>query len=127
MIDSLNFARSAVRQALRRAIAVTVLAGFASVCAAQSNAAMVAPEQLGFSGQRLELLDAYMKRQVQSGHIPGAVTLLVRHGKVAVFNTYGVVDPESRAPMTRDTIFRIYSQSKVVTGVAMMMLFEEGK
>jgi CubicO group peptidase (beta-lactamase class C family) len=54
-------------------------------------------------------------------------TLLVRHGKVVEFNTYGKADLATGAPMTKDEIVRIYSMSKPLTGVAMMILFEEGK
>jgi CubicO group peptidase (beta-lactamase class C family) len=89
--------------------------------------ATATPAQAGFSPERLARLDEYMKRQVAGGHIPGAVTLLARHGKIVAFNSYGESDPDRRVAMSRDAIFRIYSQTKVVTGVAMMMLFEEGK
>jgi CubicO group peptidase (beta-lactamase class C family) len=85
------------------------------------------PAQVGLSPERLARLDEYMKRQVAGGHIPGAVTLLARHGKIVAFNSYGESDPDRHVAMTRDAIFRIYSETKVVTGVAMMMLFEEGK
>jgi CubicO group peptidase (beta-lactamase class C family) len=89
--------------------------------------ARATPTQVGLSPERLARLDEYMKRQVAGGHLPGAVTLLVRHGKIVVFNSYGAADPDRHVAMTTDSIFRIYSQTKVVTGVAMMMLFEEGK
>jgi CubicO group peptidase (beta-lactamase class C family) len=89
--------------------------------------ARATPAQVGISPERLARLDEYMKRQVAGGHIPGAVTLLARHGKIVAFDSYGEADPDRHVPMTRDAIFRIYSQTKVVTGVAMMMLFEEGK
>jgi CubicO group peptidase (beta-lactamase class C family) len=82
---------------------------------------------VGLSPERLARLDVYMKRQVAGGHLPGAVTLLARHGKIVVFNSYGAADPDRHVAMTKDSIFRIYSQTKVVTGVAMMMLYEEGK
>jgi CubicO group peptidase (beta-lactamase class C family) len=82
---------------------------------------------VGLSPERLARLDEYMKRQVAGGHLPGAVTLLARHGKIVVFNSYGAADPDRHVAMTKDSIFRIYSQTKVVTGVAMMMLYEEGK
>ena len=85
------------------------------------------PAQVGLSPERLARLDEYMKRQVAGGHLPGAVTLLARHGKIVVFNSYGAADPDRHVAMTKDSIFRIYSQTKVVTGVAMMMLYEEGK
>jgi CubicO group peptidase (beta-lactamase class C family) len=59
--------------------------------------------------------------------LAGIVTLLARHGKVVEERTYGKKDIASGAPMTKDTIFRIFSMTKPVTGVAMMILYEEGK
>ena len=58
---------------------------------------------------------------------PGIVTVLARHGKIVDFRTYGKRDMASGAPMEKDTIFRIYSMTKPVTGVAMMILYEQGK
>ncbi|KQY92364.1 serine hydrolase [Caulobacter sp. Root1455] len=88
--------------------------------------AVAAPDAAGFSPERLKRLDAYMQGLVDQGHLPGAVTLVARHGKIVSYETFGkkVI---GGAPMTKDTIFRIYSQTKPVTGVAMMILFEEGK
>src|SRR5215469_4351196 len=85
------------------------------------------PELLGFSSERLGLLHAAMQRETDEKRLPGIVTLLMRHGKVVDERTYGVKDIASGAPMSPDTIFRIYSMTKPVTGVAMMMLYEEGK
>ena len=93
---------------------------------AGSHFATATPAQVGISPERLARLDEYMKRQVAGGQLPGAVILLARHGKIVAFNRYGESDPDRHVAMTGDTIFRIYSQTKVVTGVAMMMLFEEG-
>ena len=59
--------------------------------------------------------------------LAGAVTILARHGKIVDYRTYGMRDLASGAPMTKDTIFRDYSMTKPVTGVAMMILYEEGK
>jgi CubicO group peptidase (beta-lactamase class C family) len=99
----------------------------ASGVGAQTELPRATPQQVGFSAERLAHLDEYMKREVADGHMPGAVTILARHGKVVAFNTYGEADADRHRPMTRDAIFRIYSESKVVTAVAMMILFEEGK
>jgi CubicO group peptidase (beta-lactamase class C family) len=85
------------------------------------------PEALGFSAQRLERLHAVMQREVDEKQLAGIVTLLARHGKVVEFKTYGKKDIASGAPITKDTIFRIFSMTKPVTGVAMMILYEEGK
>jgi CubicO group peptidase (beta-lactamase class C family) len=85
------------------------------------------PEALGFSSERLERLHAAMQREVDLKELPGIVTILARHGKVVEERTYGKKDLASGAPMTKDTIFRIYSMTKPVTGVAMMILYEQGK
>lgn len=88
---------------------------------------LVKPESVGFSSQRLERLHALMKRVTANQSIPGAVTILARHGKVIDYRSYGLRDVASHTPMTKDTIFRDFSMSKPITGVAMMILFEEGK
>jgi len=85
------------------------------------------PEQVGFSSERLQRLDAAMQQKVDDKQFAGIVTVLARHGKVVDFKTHGKRDLASGAPMEKDTIFRIYSMSKPVTGAAMMMLYEEGR
>ena len=85
------------------------------------------PETVGFSSERLERLHAVMQKQVDDKQLPGIVTILARHGKVVDYRSYGVRDVASGAPMTKDTIFRAYSMTKPITGVAMMILYEQGK
>ncbi len=85
------------------------------------------PETVGFSSERLEHLHAIMQQAVDEKKIAGIVTILARHGKVVDYRTYGKRDLASGAPMTKDAIFRDYSMTKPVTGVAMMMLYEQGK
>ncbi len=85
------------------------------------------PESLGFSPERLNRLHEAMQRPVDDKRLAGVVTLLMRHGKLVEERSYGVKDLASGAPMTDDTIFRIYSMTKPVTGVAMMILYEEGR
>lgn len=85
------------------------------------------PETVGFSSERLERLHAVMQKQVDEKQLPGIVTILARHGKVVDYRSYGVRDVASGAPMTKDTIFRAYSMTKPITGVAMMILYEQGK
>jgi CubicO group peptidase (beta-lactamase class C family) len=89
--------------------------------------AVATPETVGVSSERLKRLDAGIKGLVTDGRLAGAVTLLTRHGKTVHVGVHGVKDIRSGAPMTRDSIFRIYSMTKPVTGVAMLMLYEEGK
>ena len=88
---------------------------------------VVKPETVGFSSERLERLHALMQGVVDQKQIPGAVTILARHGKVVDYRTYGVRDLAGGAPMTKDTIFRNFSMTKPVTGTAMMILYEQGK
>jgi CubicO group peptidase (beta-lactamase class C family) len=92
-------------------------------------AAVADPTALGFSAEGLAALDARMTKAVADQDVAGMVTVLVRNGDVAQFKAYGVQsgDPKTGAPMTQDSLFRIYSMSKPITGVAMMKLYEEGK
>lgn len=87
----------------------------------------VKPEALGFSSERLERLHTLIQDEVDHKQLAGAITILARHGKIIDCRTYGVRDIASSAPITRDTIFRDYSMTKPMTGVAMMILYEEGK
>src|SRR5579863_9693372 len=88
---------------------------------------VVKPETVGFSSERLERLHALIQGEIDTKKLAGAVTILARHGKVVEYKTYGVRDLATSTAMTRDTIFRDYSMTKPVTGVAMMILYEEGK
>ena len=84
-------------------------------------------EQAGFSREGIARIDAYIQNEIDGNKIPGAVMMIQRKGKTAYFKSFGVRDPGTKAPMTPDTIFRIYSMSKPITTVAAMMLVEEGK
>jgi len=109
-------------------LAATLVVGGPAIAAAPKAApfAMVAPERVGFNAEGLAKLDAHMQGLVDTGHLPGVTTMLVRHGKVVNYAVHGRKSFDG-PPMTKDTIFRIYSQTKPVTGVAMMILYEEGK
>ena len=85
------------------------------------------PESVGMSTQRLGKLKSEMQALVDRNQLPGVVTMVAKDGKVVEFDVAGKRDVESSAPLQKDSIFRIYSMSKPITGVAMMMLFEEGK
>src|SRR5579872_1370847 len=85
------------------------------------------PETAGFSSARLERLHAVLRKTVDERQLPGIVTAMARHGKIVDFQTYGKKDLASGAAVEKDTIFRIYSMTKPVTGVAMMILYEQGK
>jgi CubicO group peptidase (beta-lactamase class C family) len=85
------------------------------------------PDSVGVSAERLARLGGGMRALVEQGRIAGAVTMVARHGKVIEFQAAGMRDIAAGLPMQKDSIFRIYSMTKPITGVAMMMLFEEGK
>lgn len=87
----------------------------------------VAPNGVGLSSERLDRIGAVMKDHVAKGHIAGAIGLIARRGKVGYFETYGFQDKESGVAMRKDTIFRMYSMTKPITGVAVMILYEEGR
>jgi len=98
---------------------------FALRPAAETAAAK--PEDVGLSSERLGRITEMMKRHIAAGEISGGVTLVARHGRIAHFEATGVTDIESKKPMTKDAVFRIASMTKPVTGVAIMMMMEEGK
>lgn len=95
--------------------------------AAGADIPQAKPESVGFSSERLERLDSSMKSLVESKKIAGMVTVLARHGKIVEEKTYGYADVAGQKAMQKDTIARIYSMTKPITGIAMMMLYEEGK
>ena len=81
----------------------------------------------GFNTQRLERLHDGLRRFVDSGEYAGTISLLMRNGQVADVYVYGMQDIENKIPMARDTICRMYSQSKIITTVPALILVEEGK
>jgi len=85
------------------------------------------PEDVGLSAPALTRLAVALEDRVARGHIPGAVSLVARHGKVAFHQAFGVRDPANPAPMPLDAIFRLYSMTKPIVSVAAMMLLEEGR
>ena len=87
----------------------------------------VAPNGTGLSSERLDRIGAVMNEHVANGHIAGAIGLIARRGKIGYFETYGFQDKEAGVAMRKDTIFRMYSMTKPITGVAVMILYEEGK
>jgi CubicO group peptidase (beta-lactamase class C family) len=85
------------------------------------------PEKLGMSSSRLARLDEVMRRRyVEAGHLPGMLTYIYRKGHLVHTNLCGQMDIERGRKLREDSIFRIYSMSKPITAVALMMLVEEG-
>jgi CubicO group peptidase (beta-lactamase class C family) len=84
------------------------------------------PEDVGFSSKRLQRINTKMQHYIDDGKLAGAVTLVFRHGRVAHFEKFGMRDIAAGKPMELDTLFRIYSMTKPITSVALMMLHEQG-
>ena len=98
-----------------------------SVHAGAESLPRAEPEAVGLSAERLDRIGRVLRGEIEKGKIPGAVALVARKGRIAYHESFGLRDPATRAPMTKDAIFRIYSMTKPVTSVAVMMLQEEGR
>ncbi len=109
------------------AIASVVFALFAAGPVWAESVGQSQPEQLGFSRTRLDTLTNFFKGEVAAGKVPGAMLLVQRRGQPAYFETFGMRDAATKAPMTPDTLFRIYSMTKPITSVTAMMLVQDGK
>ena len=110
----------------RKFIAAALLLALSGPVAAQGLQQAPKPEEVGLSAQRLDRIGKRIRQGVEKGELPGAVVLIARHGQVGYFEAFGLRDPESKAPMTKDAIFRIASMTKPFTSLAIMMLAEEG-
>ena len=85
------------------------------------------PEDVGLSSERLQQVNALVKRHLDAKSFAGAVTLVARNGRIAHLQAHGIADLESKQPMKTDSMFRIMSMTKPVVGVAILMMMEEGK
>src|SRR5205085_7662169 len=84
------------------------------------------PESVGLSTAGLARLTARLRRDIERGYLPGTVALVARRGRVAYLESLGAADPAGGAAMSPDAIFRIYSMTKPIVSVAVMMLVENG-
>ena len=84
------------------------------------------PENVGLSADRLARIAAHFDPYVDAGKLPGYLALIARRGKAAYLHRYGMRDVEAGRPVTEDTIFRIFSMTKPITSVAVLMLYERG-
>jgi len=111
----------------RSRAAVALAAWLLAICVSAAELPRVQPESVGLSSQRLERISQVLHAKVDAGEIPGYVALIARRGQVAYYEAYGAQDPNTKAPMSRDSIFRIYSMTKPITSAAAMILIEEGR
>jgi CubicO group peptidase (beta-lactamase class C family) len=84
------------------------------------------PESLGLSPVRLQRMSDAFKREVDKGTVPGVTVMVARKGQIGWFDAIGRQSPASSAPMTKDSIFRIFSMTKPIVSVGIMMLLEDG-
>ena len=115
--------KTASLHASRHRVAVALLALSLTAATVPSGK----PEDVGFSSERLQRINQLVQRYIESGQISGAVTMVSRKGRIAHFEAQGLMDIAAKTPMRKDAIFRMASMSKPVTGVAILMLMEEGK
>ena len=111
----------------RRIIPVLLGIFFLNLLALAQDLPAAKPESVGLSSDRLERIASSVQRNIDDKRIAGAVTLVVRHGKVAWFKAQGMADREATKPMPTDAMFRICSMTKPITSVAVMMLYEDGR
>jgi CubicO group peptidase (beta-lactamase class C family) len=117
-------------RALPRLVAMVVAAALLAVLTlplAASSLPSARAEDVGLSSERLKRINELMQRAIDASEVSGAVTIVARRGRVAHFEAQGLMDRETKAAMRKDAIFRIASMSKPITGVAILMLMEEGK
>ncbi len=100
---------------------------FQQAVIAQDTLAEATPQSQHFSPERLDRIDKVMKEYIEQGKMTGAAYLVVRNGKIILYRAVGYNDYENKTPLKRNDIFRIASQTKAITSVAVMMLYEEGK
>ena len=86
-----------------------------------------APQQVGISVEGLKRIDPVVQKFIDDQQLAGAITMVARRGKVVHFETYGMMNLEAQRPMQKDAIFRIYSMTKPVAAVAVLMLCQDGK
>lgn len=107
---------------------VLILFSFLAVAATGQNILVPAkPEEAGFSSGRLARIDQTIQEHLTAGHIPGAVVFIARNGKTIYHKAFGYSDVDTKAALKKDDIFRMASQSKAITSLAIMMLWEENK
>jgi len=123
-----QLARTRLRTAARIATVALLLVGCGvrPIAPPAPSAEPATPEAVGMSSERLGRLDRVLESYVDEGRIPGYQLLVARGGRVVHESVYGSMDLEAERALERDTIYRIYSMSKVITGVATMIAWERG-
>src|SRR5579863_5745312 len=124
MLRSMNGGMPVTRKRFAFAIFLILLLAFSAVA---QQPKLSRPEDAGFSSERLNRLTPFFQNEVIRGAIPGAVLVVAREGKTVYWQAVGYQDREKKTLMQSDAMFRIFSMTKPVATVAVMMLAEEGK
>ncbi len=106
---------------------VLILIFLAISCSQEKSLRVAEPSSVKFSEERLNRIDRMIQSGIDSGWIAGATGFIARDGRIIYDKSFGVMDLDTKAALSTDDIFRIASQTKAITSVAVMMLFEEGK
>ena len=109
---------------MRRILAATLISLW-SAGASAVELPIAKPQEVGLG--HLDRIATFLQGEADAKRLPGSVVIIARNGKVAYFEAFGVRDPATGAPMQKDSIFRMYSMTKPVTAVAILMLMEEGR
>jgi CubicO group peptidase (beta-lactamase class C family) len=115
-----------MKTTIKTALLLLCAAQFASSALAD-NLSYSSAESVGMSSAQLERIAPVLQNYVDDGELVGVVSMIARRGQVVHFDAYGVLDKDTGAAVAKDSIFRIYSMTKPVTSLAIMMLYEEGK
>jgi CubicO group peptidase (beta-lactamase class C family) len=108
-------------------VVAAACAAFAFTAVHASEIATITPDQVGLSGERLTRLEKAMQAEIDAGRKAGIITLIARNGRIAHLKAYGKADIAANRPMRTDSVVRLYSMTKPITSVALLMLYEEGK
>ena len=112
---------------MKRLLTLVLVSFFGLSCFSQTSLKEVTPESAGFSSDRLKRIDNIFQEYVDKKWIAGGAAIVAKDGKIVYYKALGYDDIENKTALKRDAIFRIASQTKAITSVAIMMLYEEGK
>jgi CubicO group peptidase (beta-lactamase class C family) len=116
-----------MKTAVKRIGALVLLSLFIVLQLTAGSVSKAKPEDVGMSAERLQRIDQMLERRIAKGEMTGAVAIVARKGKMVHLTAKGVMDLETKQPVTPATMFRIASMTKPVTSIALMMMVEEGK
>ena len=106
---------------------IAILACGAATYSPEHGLPLAEPEKSGFSSEGLAKIAPKLQEYIDNGQLPGFLTVVAKNGRIVHFHPQGMRDVDAQKPVEADTIFRIYSMSKPITSVAVMILYDEGK